>query len=156
MDYDIEDMRRHDVVLLCGISGSGKTTLARQLEQYGYTRLSLDGIIWERYGDAFAGFDAERRRGIFMEGGEELRRRLETLLRAGARVVVDATMCKRAAREAVGELCSRLRASVTLVFLDVDCETLAARLATRRGTGPDDQIVTPEELDGFCAGFERP
>ena len=38
------------VVLICGIAGSGKTTCARELENAGYVRLSIDEEVWERFG----------------------------------------------------------------------------------------------------------
>ncbi len=47
----MEELLDFDVVLLCGISGSGKTTLARQLAERGFVHLSLDGIMWDEFGD---------------------------------------------------------------------------------------------------------
>ena len=53
------------VVLLCGISGSGKTHYARTLEAQGYRRLSLDRLVWDRYGPLPDGLPLSGRREIF-------------------------------------------------------------------------------------------
>lgn len=41
------------VLLMCGVAGSGKTTFSQQLETRGFTRISIDEVIWRsagRYG----------------------------------------------------------------------------------------------------------
>ena len=144
------------VVLLCGISGSGKTTFARRLEEEGFTRLSADGIIWEHYGDDFPNLPAEVKKRAFMEVNAELEMRLARLLLEGKRVAVDATLCKRPKRDRLRSVCSSLNAGVCLVWLDVAPDTLRERLALRKGNGPDDQIVAPEQLSQYTANFQRP
>jgi len=38
------------VIMMCGVCGSGKTTYAKQKEQEGYIRLSIDEEMWNIYG----------------------------------------------------------------------------------------------------------
>jgi GTPase SAR1 family protein len=38
------------VVLMCGMAGSGKTTFSQRLEASGFTRLSIDEEVWQRFG----------------------------------------------------------------------------------------------------------
>ena len=42
------------------------------------------------------------------------------------------------------------------LYLDTPGEILSQRLENRKGTGPDDQIVTPAQLESFLANFEKP
>ncbi|EIV96619.1 AAA family ATPase [Frankia sp. QA3] len=48
------------VVMMCGLSGSGKSTYARALERRGYTRLSIDELVWEWIGHDAADLDPAR------------------------------------------------------------------------------------------------
>ncbi len=144
------------VVMLCGVSGSGKTTLAREFESRGWTRLSVDAIVNARLGDTYRRMSAGERRDAYMHAGAELTGRLPGLLAEGACVVIDASMCRRAKRDAVRGICARAGAGCALIYLTASRDELLLRLARRCGTGPDDQTVSPDELDGFLAGFEAP
>lgn len=126
------------VLFMCGISGSGKTRHALALEAQGYRRLSLDA-----YNSA----------GL---GAAELDRDLEELIRRGVPVVVDSTMCKRARRDAVRELCRRCDARAEFVYLHAPLEVLRERLRHRRNSGPDDLIVSDAEVEFYYAHFEVP
>lgn len=126
------------VLFMCGISGSGKTRHALALEAQGYRRLSLD---------------AYNSVGL---GAAELDRDLEELIRRGVPVVVDSTMCKRARRDAVRELCRRCDARAEFVYLHAPLEVLRERLRHRRNSGPDDLIVSDAEVEFYYAHFEVP
>ena len=156
MDCTDSRLLKSQVVLLCGISGSGKTTFARRLVEEGFTRLSADGIIWEHYGDDFPTLPADVKKRAFMQVNAELEKRLARQLLEGKRVVVDATLCKRDKRDRLRRVCSALNADASLVWFDVAADTLRERLAIRKGIGPDDQIVAPEQLAQYTANFERP
>lgn len=39
-----------NVIMMCGVCGSGKTTYAKQKEEDGYARLSIDEELWKTYG----------------------------------------------------------------------------------------------------------
>lgn len=144
------------VVLVCGVSCSGKTRLARRFEADGYTRLSSDALLWERAGEAYAAMSPEARRELFMSVNAALASCLAQMLDAGLRVVVDAPLCKRPQRDALRRICADRRIDAATIFLDVSLPELQRRLTGRRGTGPDDQIVSPDALASFYSGFERP
>ena len=46
----LDGTERGLVVMMCGLPGSGKSTYARVLERRGYTRLSIDEVVWARIG----------------------------------------------------------------------------------------------------------
>ena len=147
------------LVLMCGISGSGKTVLSREMERVaGYKRLSMDEIIWERYGDAFTRMGAEERPAAFMAAGKVLQRRVEDALLGDdtVRVVVDATMCKHVKRAAMRELAARCGTCALVVYLPVPPDVLQERLSHRTGHGPHDQIIPAADFAGFLRGFQRP
>lgn len=144
------------VVLMCGISGSGKTVFARALQELGFTRLSADGLIWEKYGDGFVSLPFSERRLIFQKLDDMLADELCHLLDSGNRVVVDSTMCKRSKRDNMRRTCARYGLEPQIVYLNAPLEVLHRRLSKRTGNGPDDQIVSIEQLQGFYANFEPP
>ncbi|WP_407991977.1 AAA family ATPase [Kitasatospora sp. CMC57] len=45
---NLDGTERGLVVMMCGLPGSGKSTYARALEGRGYTRLSIDEVVWSR------------------------------------------------------------------------------------------------------------
>lgn len=147
-----------EVVALMGISGSGKTSAALALTgSGGYVRLSADRLIWEHFGgDSFAALPDAVRAEAFKAVDGILASELRRLLAEGRRVAVDATLCRVAKRDALRRVCGEAGAGVRFIFLDAPKELLAGRLARRRGTGPDDQVVTPGQLDMYYANFERP
>lgn len=144
------------VVMMCGISGSGKTTVARMFEARGFVRMSLDGRIWERYGNGFASLPEAERKAVFMTEGQALCEAVCRLAGEGRRVVVDATMCKRAVRDRLRDGCREAGVEPVTVYMEAPKAVLAKRLTARHGLGPDDQIVSPGELDSFYEGFEVP
>lgn len=152
-DKSISDSR---VVLMCGISGSGKTVYARSLQQLGFVRLSADGIIWEKYGDSFASLPFSEQKPVFQSLDRVIADELARLLDAGNRVVVDSTMCKRFKRDNIRAVCARYGIEPQIVYLKASLDVLSQRLAARTGNGPDDQIVSSEQLQGFYANFEPP
>lgn len=144
------------LVVMCGVSGSGKTTVARTLGSAGFVHLSLDRMIWDKHGDAFATLPFERQKPVFESVFDELVEAACCLLREGRRVVVDATMCKRAKRDRLRRAVAPLGVKSVLVYMNVPLEVLSCRLATRSGSGPDDQIVDEVQLARFFSNFERP
>lgn len=144
------------VVLMCGVSGSGKTHCSRQLQQRGYTRLSTDEYIWEKYGSGFTALPFERQQGLFAEASAAIEQRLRLLLGQGEKVVVDATLCRRAKRDRLREICSELEASSIILYMQAPLPILRQRLAERRDSGPDDLKVSAERLEQFVENFESP
>lgn len=151
---DTDGMPR--VVVMCGVSGSGKTRYARTLESQGYERLSPDLIAWSRHGSALSSMPVERQREIFADANTLILQRLRELLAAGGKAVVDSTMCRRSKRDDVRRLCAEFGIEPTIVYMEAPLDVLVSRLASRHGSGPDDQIVPEHMLRRFFANFERP
>lgn len=145
-----------EVVIICGVSGSGKTSFSRRLEKDGYRRISLDEYIDRHHGETFPDLPDEQQRQIFASAAAGLADMAADSIRRGEKIVVDSTMCKRAARDRMRAVCKSLDAECRFIYLDVPYSELARRLALRRGTGPNDRIVPEERLKGFCRGFEVP
>lgn len=146
----------HQVIVMCGVSGSGKTFLARRLVGKGFLRLSSDEIIWSRYGDRFPGIDPETRKAAFIWAADEIDSSLASLIRKGEKVVVDSTMCKTVRRSAIRAVCAECGVKPLFVYLKTPLATLVERLDRRKGDGPDDQIVSRQEVYAFHAGFQPP
>lgn len=153
-NYDgINSLQDCDVVLLCGVSGSGKTTFARQLAGLGFTHLSLDGIMWDEFGD----FSPDEFMTYSRRAQELLMDRLNEIIAHGGKAVVDATLCKRSKRDEYREMLDRAGASYTLIYCNADAATLRERLHRRNAApGREAAIVTDEMLDKFLAGFQPP
>lgn len=144
------------VVIMCGISGSGKTHYARILEKDDYIRLSTDTLIWEKVGSNLFSLSKEKQKQLFSECMRHILDMLECHLISGKKVVVDATHCKRAVRDEIRNLCAKLDINPIFLFCDADEKELWNRLSKRKGSGPDDLLVTRDELAEYCRGFERP
>ena len=141
---------------MCGISGSGKTFHALRLTHEGYVRLSVDNLVWQKVGKNLFKLSQKEQKFLFDECKEEVRRQLKTLLQSGINVVVDATHCRRAARDEVRCICQKAGVKPVFAYCEAEEEELWNRLSQRGGTGPDDLIVTREELSRYWQGFERP
>ncbi len=146
------------VVLLCGISGSGKTHYARTLEAQGYRRLSLDRLVWDRYGPLPDELPLSGRREIFRKAAAAMAEELGRMLDSDPelRIVVDAPLCKRAGRDRLRAVCRDRGVTSGLVYLSAPPEELRRRLAARTGSGPDDQRVPESDLVAFLRDFEPP
>ncbi len=153
---ELNSLLAADAVLLCGVSGSGKTRLAKKLERAGFHRISIDGLVDLRYGHEFDNMSPELRKAAYNEAHSAAAAELERLLSEGRKVVIDGSMCKRAKRDMMREVCRRCGVEALTVFLDATFETLSGRLSGRRDSGPDDRTVSTRELKTFLANFERP
>lgn len=141
---------------MCGISGSGKTHFALQLESQGFSRLSTDALIWEKIGDKLFSLPRDEQKRLFAECREEIYKKLVDHLNSGKKVVVDATHCKRSVRDDLRNLCAKNGVNPVFVYCYADKDELKRRLSQRKGSGPDDLIVTEEDLHNYWLGFERP
>ena len=144
------------VVMMCGVSGSGKPFFAQELESRGFIRLSADVDVWNAYGSDYAQKTKAEQHIIYMGALAGAIGRVPELLQQRKRVVIDASMCKRARRDDVAQICSRAGVGHVIVYLDSPRTTLLERLKTRGGSGPDDQFVSEAELEVFLAHFEPP
>ena len=147
---------QNQVLIMCGISGSGKTHYALQCEENGYIRLSIDAIIWGKVGAGLFSLSKEEQKRLFTECRMEVRSLFIELLKSGRKVVVDATHCSRSSRDDIRNICAKLEVKPVFVYCYAEKEELWRRLSKRKGTGPDDLIVSREELSGYWRSFERP
>ena len=143
-------------IIMCGISGSGKTYYARKFEKSGYIRLSTDALIWDKTGSDLNSLAKEEQRKLFAQCNQEVRKRLVDLLKSGKKVVVDATHCKRSVRDEIRKLCKEEGVNPLFLYCNADKNELWRRLSRRKGTGPDDLIVTQEDFFKYWQGFEHP
>lgn len=144
------------VVLMCGISGSGKTFFSRKLERRGYMRLSLDEMVWEKYGADFEKIPFEKQKDIFAATAAEMVDELETNIKKGKKVVLDSTLCKKDKRDSISLRCRNLDVEPLIIYMQAPLSLLEKRMGMRMGTGPNDQIVPIERLAAFYKNFEAP
>lgn len=147
---------KSQAIVMCGISGSGKTYLARQFEDEGYVRLSTDNLIWEKISSESCILSKEEQKKLFSQCNEEVRNKLREHLKSGKKVVVDATHCKRSVRDEIRSICKDEGIRPLFIYCLSNKEELWNRLSKRRGEGPDDLIVTYEELTSYWNSFEQP
>jgi hypothetical protein len=142
------------LVAMQGVSGSGKSAVSQRLLGWlGAVRLRSDV---ERHRMAAAGepadYSPESRDAVY----DALFDRAEGLLRAGHRVVLDATFLRRDQRERVRELAERLQLPWAWVQCEAPVEVMLARLAARQGDASEaDARVLMQQLSGFPKPFEE-
>lgn len=151
-----EDGQRPRVVLMCGLCCSGKTRYARRLEQQGYVRISADKGAWRHAGGDPAHLSHEMRMKIFRRVFAELTDNLRSLVEQGRDVVVDSTLCKRAKRDEMRDICRGLGVSHKLVYCCAPEAEIRRRAALRSGIGPDDLIIDGDDLNSYIRNFEAP
>ncbi|WP_433335711.1 AAA family ATPase [Spirillospora sp. CA-294931] len=145
------------VVMMCGLAGSGKTTYARRLEAHGYTRLSIDEIIWRRLGHDAALLDPADHEHHQATAQREIQDELIRLIAAGHPVVLDMSFWNRAARDRYKTMIESNGGQWRLIYLKADPDTLWRRLAIRNGHDtPNNVTVSRELLNRYLATFEEP
>ena len=146
----------NQAIIMCGISGSGKTHYAQNLEKKGYTRLSSDAIIWKEVGENLFSLPKEEKKRLFLNCRNQVCNKLHELLKSGEKVVVDATHCRRTARDEIRRICQETGVSPIFIYCEASKEQLWQRLSRRSGKGPDDLLVSQEEFSDYWHGFEPP
>jgi predicted kinase len=143
---------------MCGVAGAGKTTYAQSLEAVGYVRLSIDEVIWDRFGRFGVDYDPARYDEYTAIAEAALRERLIALVRQGRDVVVDRSFWQRAARDEYKAFLAEAGAQSELVYLKLEREQLRERLAARAARFDANAAfpITDDILDRFLAGFEEP
>jgi predicted kinase len=154
---DLDGTERGLVVMMCGLPGSGKSTYARALERRGYTRLSVDEVVWARIGHDPAELDPAAYEQLKSRAEQELWDELIRLLEARLPVVIDYSFWSRATRDRYKAAIESHGCRWELVRLRADPETLRRRLAIRnRQSGANSVTVSDELLKRYLDGFEEP
>src|SRR6478609_10006185 len=136
---------------MCGPSGAGKSTYARRLERDGMVRLSFDVEMWRR-GISTVPLPPDVRDEI----ETDLRAELLELVAAGADVVLDFSFWSRRMRADYRSLLEPTGVVPETVYLATDRETVLRRVRARRGSHPDDHVLTPALAAEYFDHFEPP
>lgn len=145
------------VVMMCGLPGSGKSTYARALERRGYTRLSIDEVVWRRIGHDAAELDPAEYERHKSTAEQELWEELIRLLDARTPTVIDYSFWNRTTRDRYKALIESRGCRWELVRLKADLETLQHRLAVRAlRPGANSVTVSSDLLARYFAAFEEP
>ncbi len=144
-------------VLMCGLPGSGKSTYAQMLEKRGFTRLSIDEVVWRRIGRDAAELPPESYEQLKAEIEAQLWDELVSHLQARRPVVVDYSFWRRERRERYKALIEQHGGRWKLVHLKASVETLLQRLRLRNNvSGANSVTVSEELLQRYVASFEAP
>jgi predicted kinase len=146
------------VVLLCGMAGAGKTTFSQRLEARGFTRLSIDETMWQRFGRYGIDYSASDYRNLLDTAHAELHDRLRELMANRAAVVVDAALWNRASRQRYKAVVVQAGGRWQLIYLAVPLDVLRARLQLRnqRFDANAPFPITDDILARYAAAFEEP
>jgi predicted kinase len=139
------------VIFMCGPAGSGKSTYARRLESEGMARLSFDGEMWRR-GISTVPLPPALRDEI--EAG--LRARLLELVAAGTDVVLDFSFWSRRMRDDYRTLLEPTGVVPETIYLATDRDIVLERVRARRGSHPDDFVLTEAVAAEYFDHFEPP
>lgn len=146
----IEKSFRGQLVMMVGIPASGKSTWIRENCAEGWTWISPDAILEERYHYEWT---PERAAEAWAESFQAY----GAVLLAGGKVVWDATFVSPITRASVLHIAKGVGFSTTAVFMDADLEMCIARNIERdREPVPENTIrrmheslIPPSEEEGF-------
>jgi predicted kinase len=140
------------LVLMCGTAYSGKSTAARDLApQVDAVVVSLDDINERRGLWGGDGIGVEE----WVRTNELASAEVRAVLASGRSAVVDDTSSPRFLRDGWRSLAAELGAEFTLVYLEVDHDTIRRRQAGNRLT-PSRRDVSDVVLEQHLADFEPP
>lgn len=153
----LEGTERGLVVMMCGLPGSGKSTYARALERRGFTRLSIDEVVWARIGHDAADLDPAKYEQLKSAVERELWNELIRLLEARLPVVIDYSFWSRASRDRYKAVIESHDCRWELIRLRAGLEELRRRLADRNRQNDANSVTVPDAvLERYFANFEEP
>jgi len=146
------------VVLMCGLAGSGKTTFSQRLEERGFTRLSVDELIWNTAGRYGLDYPPEAYGEKVAAARDTLKARVASLLAERQAVVVDSAFWSRAHRQDFSQMIATGGGRSRIVYLKAAKDLLQARLAGRQHRFDANAAlpIDTAQLDAFMASFEEP
>ncbi|MGO4547948.1 AAA family ATPase [Paenibacillus sp. 2TAB23] len=145
-------------VMMCGVAGSGKTTYAKQLEDHGFVRLSIDEEIWSTNGRFGIDYSAEHYEQFKIDAELKLRECMIALIQEKSSVVVDFSFWQRKKREEYKRIIEAAGGEWALVWMKVRTDVLRERLRIRSQRFDANAAfpITEEILTRFLNGFEAP
>ena len=132
--------------MLFGLVGAGKTTLARELEQRGAIRLSLDEWTIAASGDQVHLDKAVEQRMV-----AQLMRFWPRLLVVGVDVVLDFGFWDRKLRDEVRAIARSVGATVNLIWVQCSDDERRRRSLLRSSDGPDGYQIDAGGFDWIAA-----
>ena len=143
--------------MMCGLPGSGKSTYARVLERRGYTRLSIDEVVWARIGRDAVDLDPAEYEQLKSAIEQELWEELIRLMEARLPVVIDYSFWSQANRDRYKAVIESHGCRWELIRLKADLETLRRRLDDRNQENDANSVTVSDELlERYFANFEEP
>ncbi|GAB3555558.1 hypothetical protein GCM10027404_32710 [Arthrobacter tumbae] len=136
---------------MCGPAGSGKSTFAKQLEDEGFIRLSIDEEAWSR-GHRTQPLPADMALAI----ENELRKQLVSHLNKGTNIVLDYSFWSRAMRDDYRHLLSRLGVTPETIYLATPRNVVLDRVRVRNGATPNEVKLSEETAAEYFDAFEPP
>lgn len=116
------------VIMMCGVCGSGKTTYAKQKEQEGYIRLSIDEEMWNIYGQRGIDYSENQYDELSEKVELLLRQKMISLIKNGKNVVIDFSFWNKDNREFYRNMIENAGGIVELVYMKANKELLRKRL----------------------------
>lgn len=145
------------VVMMCGLPSSGKSTYAQALQRRGYTRLSIDEVVWARIGRDAADLDPAEYEELKSAIEQELWKELICLMEKKQPVVIDYSFWSRATRGRYKAAIESHGCRWELIHLKADLETLRRRLTDRNRRNDANSVTVADELlERYFANFEEP
>ena len=105
------------VIMMCGVCGSGKTTYAKQKEQEGYIRLSIDEEMWNIYGQKGIDYSETQYDELSEKVELLLRQKMISLIKNGKNVVIDFSFWNKDNREFYRNMIENAGGIVELVYM---------------------------------------
>ncbi|CAH0055828.1 unnamed protein product [Clonostachys solani] len=151
------------VVAMCGVAGAGKSTLSKSIvaEFPSFTRLSIDQMIFDAYGLYGVDYPRELYQQYSSEANEQFIDDFRHLLSSDEPrdVVLDRSFYAKDDRDDYRKLAQDMGARFILVFFEISKDKLWQRIQ-HRATGDRNADsafdITPDILDRYVGGFERP
>jgi predicted kinase len=146
------------VLLMCGMAGSGKTTFSQALAARGFARLSIDEILWARFGRHGVDYPAADYRNLLERAHAELCDRLAALMAQRTAAVVDSAFWNRADRDHHKALVEQAGCRWQIVYMQTPLELVRSRLSQRnfRHDANAPYVITDDILTRYAAVFEPP
>ncbi|KAN0055412.1 hypothetical protein ACTA71_008523 [Dictyostelium dimigraforme] len=162
-----QNQKKCIIIMMCGCCGSGKSTFSKIKEkEEGYIRLSIDEMVWEKYGRHGVDYPVEKYREILDNTDKELRQKLSELIIKGGNIIIDSSFWRKSTRVSYRNFIEQVGVKeginilkeIQLIYLKADYETLKNRLNIRNqsinANSPFE--ITNEILDHHYNGFEEP